>query len=76
MSARAEAESMTERQSTIPCPHCSHAQPEMMPTDVSQFFYDCKGCGVLLRPKPGACCVFCSYGSVPCRPMQKARTGR
>ncbi|HEY5608162.1 MAG TPA: GDCCVxC domain-containing (seleno)protein, partial [Alphaproteobacteria bacterium] len=20
--------------------------------------------------KPGDCCVFCSYGSVPCPPMQ------
>jgi hypothetical protein len=41
-----------------------------MPTDACQFFYDCKGCGVLLRPKPGHCCVFCSYGTVPCPPIQ------
>jgi hypothetical protein len=24
----------------------------------------------LLRPKPGDCCVFCSYGSVKCPPMR------
>jgi hypothetical protein len=30
----------------------------------------CAGCGALLRPKPGDCCVFCSYGSVPCPPIQ------
>ncbi|HME07828.1 MAG TPA: GDCCVxC domain-containing (seleno)protein, partial [Bryobacteraceae bacterium] len=36
------------------------------------FFYDCTGCGTLLRPKPGDCCVFCSFGSVPCPPIQKA----
>jgi hypothetical protein len=41
-----------------------------MPTDACQFFYDCKGCGVLLRPKEGDCCVFCSYGTVPCPPIQ------
>jgi hypothetical protein len=26
----------------------------------------------VLRPKPGDCCVFCSYGSVKCPPQQKA----
>jgi hypothetical protein len=34
------------------------------------FFYECKGCGVLLRPKRGHCCVFCSYGTMPCPPVQ------
>ncbi len=38
-----------------------------------QFFYECTGRGVLLRPNPGECCVFCSYGSVPCPPVQRAR---
>ena len=33
--------------------------------------YDCKGCGQRLKPKPGDCCVFCSYGSVPCPPIQE-----
>ena len=42
-----------------------------MPTDACQFFYECAGCGALLRPKPGECCVFCSYGSVRCPPMQQ-----
>lgn len=44
-----------------------------MPTDACQWFYDCKGCGTVLRPKPGDCCVFCSYGDVPCPPIQDAR---
>jgi hypothetical protein len=57
--------------STITCPQCGHAAVETMPTDACQFFYDCKRCGALLRPKPGHCCVFCSYGSVPCPPMQR-----
>ena len=43
-----------------------------MPTDACQFFYDCKGCGERLKPNPGDCCVFCSYGSVPCPPIQIA----
>lgn len=41
-----------------------------MPTDACQWFYDCKGCGALLKPKAGDCCVFCSYGNVPCPPIQ------
>ncbi len=44
-----------------------------MPTDACQFFYDCKGCGALLRPNTGDCCVYCSFGSLPCPPIQEAR---
>ncbi|WP_280642666.1 GDCCVxC domain-containing (seleno)protein [Methylocystis rosea] len=41
-----------------------------MPTDACQFFYECKRCGALLKPKAGDCCVFCSYGDMPCPPIQ------
>lgn len=57
-------------ESTITCPRCGAEKVEMMPTDACQFFYDCTGCGAVLRPKPGDCCVFCSYGTVPCPPIQ------
>jgi len=43
-----------------------------MPTDACVFFHKCAGCGVVLRPKAGDCCVFCSYGSVPCPAIQAA----
>jgi hypothetical protein len=62
-------------ESTLTCPACSTAKTETMPTDACQFFYECTGCGELLRPVPGDCCVFCSYGSVACPPIQ-ARVGR
>ncbi|WP_291719602.1 GDCCVxC domain-containing (seleno)protein [Magnetospirillum sp. 64-120] len=61
--------------STITCPLCGHRQEESMPSDACQFFYDCKGCGAVLRPQSGDCCVFCSYGTVPCPPIQEARAG-
>ncbi len=64
---------MIELDSTITCPRCGHRQSETMPTDFCQFFYDCKGCGEVLRPEAGDCCVFCSYGTVPCPPVQEAR---
>jgi hypothetical protein len=59
--------------STITCPFCGFAASETMPNDACQFFYECRGCGGMLRPQPGDCCVFCSYGSVPCPPIQMAR---
>ena len=57
-------------ESTMTCPRCGVEKVEMMPTDACQFFYDCTGCGAVLRPKPRDCCVFCSYGTVPCPPIQ------
>ena len=56
--------------SVITCPVCGHAVRQAMPTDACQWFWDCPGCGALVRPKPGDCCVFCSYGTVPCPPVQ------
>jgi len=63
------------RQSIITCPYCGASRMEPMPLAACLFFYECTGCEVLLKPKPGDCCVFCSYGSVPCPPVQETRTG-
>jgi hypothetical protein len=60
-------------ESVLTCPHCGFAARETMPTDACCFFYECRNCKVLLRPKPGDCCVFCSYGSVKCPPIQGQR---
>jgi hypothetical protein len=57
--------------SQITCPHCGHSETETMPTDACVGFYPCKGCGTMLRPKQGDCCVFCTYGTVPCPPIQE-----
>ncbi|MEQ9559799.1 MAG: GDCCVxC domain-containing (seleno)protein, partial [Rhodospirillales bacterium] len=45
------------------------------PTDQCIYYYECMECGSLLKPEPGDCCVFCSYGSNACPPAQ-ARSGR
>jgi hypothetical protein len=66
---------MAELNSTITCPDCGHAETEVMPTNACQYFYECKGCGVTLKPLKGDCCVYCSYGTVPCPPIQEARAG-
>lgn len=57
-------------QSVLTCPQCGVRKEETMPTDSCQFIYECTNCHTLLRPKPGDCCVFCSYGSVKCPPKQ------
>ncbi|MEJ2328393.1 MAG: GDCCVxC domain-containing (seleno)protein [Gammaproteobacteria bacterium] len=64
-----------ELRSTITCPECGHRETEIMPTDACQWYYECKGCGKLLRPLEGDCCVFCSYGTVPCPPVQSGDKG-
>ncbi|WP_045227247.1 GDCCVxC domain-containing (seleno)protein [Methyloterricola oryzae] len=66
---------MTEEpilESVLTCPHCGHARREIMPTDACQFYYECTACKTLLKPLPGDCCVFCSFGSVKCPPVQQA----
>ncbi|WP_407181370.1 GDCCVxC domain-containing (seleno)protein [Bradyrhizobium sp. STM 3562] len=62
-------------QSVITCPKCGTAKMETMPIDACQYFYECTGCGAKLRPMDGDCCVFCSFGSVPCPPKQTERAG-
>jgi hypothetical protein len=57
-------------ESVLTCPKCGFAKAESMPIDACQFYYECTGCGILLRPKAADCCVFCSYGSVKCPPVQ------
>lgn len=57
-------------ESVLVCPVCGFAKRETMPTDSCQFIYGCTSCQTVLRPKTGDCCVFRSYGSVKCPPMQ------
>lgn len=69
------ASEMIELRSTITCPRCGHSAVETMPTDACQYLYECNRCGLQMKPKKGDCCVYCSYGSVPCPPIQADRIG-
>jgi hypothetical protein len=60
-------------ESVLACPHCGFAAVEVMPTDACLYFYECTNCRIVLRPLAGDCCVFCSYGSVKCPPIQLSR---
>lgn len=57
-------------QSTIRCPECGHQEEETMHTDACTYFYKCTSCEIVLKPKQGDCCVFCTYGTVKCPPIQ------
>ena len=62
-----------ELQSTITCPECNFSKTETMPTNACQFFYECDSCKTVLKPKKGDCCVYCSYGTVACPPIQEGK---
>jgi hypothetical protein len=62
--------------SVLTCPACGAGFEEEMPQDACVHFYECRGCGVLLEPKEGHCCVFCSFGSVNCPPVQASAARR
>lgn len=56
--------------SVLTCPNCGAQHQERMPNDACQYFYQCANCHLVIKPKPGDCCVYCSYGTVKCPPMQ------
>lgn len=58
----------------ITCPQCQFTATQTMPTDRCEFFYECTSCHTVLRAKPGACCVYCSYGDRPCPARQESRS--
>ena len=70
-----QTEGTFETHSVLTCPSCGQVKEEEMPTDSCIYFYECSGCGVLLKPLQGDCCVFCSYGSVACPSIQQRALG-
>lgn len=70
LASRRRAQQEPVLESVITCPECGHRATETMPTNACLFFYDCAKCRARLKPQPGHCCVFCSYGSVACPPIQ------
>lgn len=59
--------------SEITCPKCGHKKKEIMPVDACVYFYQCENCKTTLKPLQGDCCVFCSYDSVKCPPIQSGK---
>ncbi|MFO7846616.1 MAG: GDCCVxC domain-containing (seleno)protein [Balneolaceae bacterium] len=59
--------------SVITCPKCGESASETMPDDSCLFFRTCPACGETSKPRPGDCCVYCSFGSRSCPPVQKSQ---
>jgi len=57
--------------SIITCPVCGITKEKKMPLNSCEYFYECENCKTMLRTKEGDCCIYCSYGSVPCPSIQK-----
>ena len=61
-------------ESAITRAKCGQQAMEKMPTDFRLWFYECKSCHKMMKPKAGDCCVFCSYGTVQCPPIQQSNS--
>ena len=59
--------------SNLTCPNCGHTEKLTMPEEECTYFYRCTVCDKLMKPHPGDCCVFCSYGDTPCPSVQEER---
>jgi hypothetical protein len=57
--------------SQLKCPECGFEKEEVMPTNACQYFYECTSCHEVLKPLKGDCCVYCSFGTVKCPPVQE-----
>jgi hypothetical protein len=57
--------------STITCPICKFKKEMEMKTDSCLAFYYCEECDARLKPKKNDCCIFCSYGTMPCPAAQE-----
>lgn len=62
--------------SVVHCPQCGAERAETMPAEYCQIRYTCPQCGTEWRPKQGDCCIFCSYGSMPCPSKQEERNAQ
>ncbi|MFZ1322080.1 MAG: GDCCVxC domain-containing (seleno)protein [Ignavibacteria bacterium] len=56
--------------SDITCPECGFTNEEKMSENSCLWFYECTHCKIMIKPLDGDCCVFCSYGSEKCPPVQ------
>jgi len=56
--------------SELKCPECSFLYEEVMLENTCQTYYRCPDCQQQIKAKSDECCVFCSYGDVPCPQAQ------
>jgi hypothetical protein len=52
--------------STLTCPACGYQAEFQMPLHARKKFFQCANCHSHFESNKDKCCIFCSYGSVPC----------
>jgi hypothetical protein len=57
----------------LTCPFCGFREELEIPADYCLISHRCANCNMPIKPAPGDCCVFCSYGDVVCIPKQRER---
>ena len=57
--------------SALTCPKCGFTETLKMPIDQCVVLHKCSNCETILRPEKDDCCVFCSFGDIPCPSKQK-----
>ncbi len=65
-----------QRTCTITCPACNATSSELMSRESLKRVYHCPQCLAWLAPKSGDHCIYDSYGSVMCPPLQLKAKGR
>lgn len=55
----------------LTCPFCGFREVLAIPANFCLIAHRCTNCNMQIKPTPGDCCVFCSYGDVLCLPRQQ-----
>jgi hypothetical protein len=56
--------------STITCAGCGSTLRCKMPLHASRTHFECPHCKAVFKTGEEECCIYCSYGSVPCPSAQ------
>ncbi|WP_304608924.1 MULTISPECIES: GDCCVxC domain-containing (seleno)protein [unclassified Polynucleobacter] len=57
---------VTSQHTIITCPNCYGQETLEISQGYSQHLYRCPSCSIILKPRSGDCCIFCSFGSQDC----------
>jgi hypothetical protein len=60
----------------VKCPVCKFQKEETMKVGTHVVFYTCEECEATIKPRQNECCVYCSYGTVPCPAAQEEKKSK
>ena len=55
-----------KKYSVLKCAGCGFTQEFEMPLYASRKHFYCSNCNAVHESKSDECCIYCSYGTVPC----------